>query len=279
MKKIGIIVVSIFIVLFVMSLAKDMVIKVVVEKGVEVVTGLKLSIRSFHLGVFSGTVHIKGLVLHNPAGFKDPVMIDMPEIYVSCDMPAIMSGKAYFNTIRLNLKEFMVVKNKNGVLNLDSLNVVKSQKEGVKPQGKAAKAMPMHIGELDLKIGKAVYKDYSGRGAEPSIKEFNVNINEQYRDINDPYALVSLIVVRALANTTIANLANFDLGGLKGTIGDTLGSVTKITSQAVGKAQQTLATTTGQAQQVAAGAGETMKKTAETLEGMLASPFGGSENK
>jgi hypothetical protein len=76
---------------------------------------------------------------------------------------------------------------------------------------------------IELKIGKVVYKDYS-RGTEPFVQEFNVNLNERYSNITDPYKLVSLIVVKALWNTTIASLANFNLDGLKGTISDTLSS-------------------------------------------------------
>jgi len=257
-------IIGVLVVLVALSVCKDLVVKVAVEKGVEIVTGLKLSTRSFNVGILNGVVSIKGLRLFNPKGFEDPVMIDMPEIYVHYDLPAILTGKLHFQQVRINLKDFIVVKNEKGELNLDSLNVVKAQKEGKKTEAKAG--MPgIQIDKLQLKIGKAMYKDYSG-GGKPSVREFNVNLDETYTNIRNPYVLVSLIVVRTLSNTTIASLSNFDINGLSGTISDTLSSVGKAATDAVGAAGQTVQKT----------AEETVKKTADTLEGILKSPFGSS---
>ncbi|MFH2146228.1 MAG: hypothetical protein ABII75_09440 [Candidatus Omnitrophota bacterium] len=55
------------------------------------------------------------------------------------------------------------------------------------------------------------YKDYSGKGA-PAIKEFNANINAQYENITDPQKLATIIMARALMNTTISGLANMTGG-------------------------------------------------------------------
>ena len=124
----------------------------------------------------------------------------------------------------------------------------------------SAKAPEIQIDSLTLKVGKVVYKDYS-KGGEPSVQEFNINLDERYQNIDDPNKLVSLIIVKALANTTIAKLTNFDLKGLEGTIGDTLASAQKV----VGVAQETLMKTTGEAGKVVEGTTETLKKTAESL--------------
>ena len=83
MKKLGIILVGILVALVIVSFAKDMIIKVSVEKGVEVVTGLRLGIRSLSVGIIRTLVDIKDMRLYNPKGFKDPLMMDMKEIYVN----------------------------------------------------------------------------------------------------------------------------------------------------------------------------------------------------
>jgi len=115
-----------------------------------------------------------------------------------------------------------------------------------------------------LRIGKAFYKDYS-RGGAPSVKEFDVNLNERYTNITNPYSVVTIIVVKALANTTIAGLTNFDINGLKGTVGDTLSRATEITGKAAEQAQQILQDTTQNAPATVKGAGETVNKTAGAL--------------
>jgi hypothetical protein len=132
--------------------------------------------------------------------------------------------------VRLHLKEFVVAKNKDGVLNLDSLTSFGAAKEAKdkteeKPEEKKEKGKQpdIQIDLLKLKIEKVYYKDYS-KGDKPSVKEFNVNIDATYENITDPNALVNIIVMKALANTTISSLTNFDLGpladGLKGSVKD-----------------------------------------------------------
>jgi hypothetical protein len=239
MKKLLIVIVALAVVLVGLSFGKDMIAKTAVERGAQMVTGLQLRMAKINVGIFNTLVNIDNLVLYNPRDFKDRIMIDMPNIYVDYNLGAILKGKIHLYDMRLDLKEFVVVKNKDGKLNLDSLKVVQAQKEGKKPQDKdKAKAPEIQIDSLQLKIGKVVYKDYSTGSASPVVREFNVNINEKFTNINDPYTLVSIIVVKALTNTAIANLTNFDLGGLSNTVTGTLSKATKLATDTAGRATQ-----------------------------------------
>jgi uncharacterized protein involved in outer membrane biogenesis len=228
-KKIGIVVLVIVILFVVLGLAKNMIIKTAVSGGVHAATGLKLQIKGLRVGVFNSLIDIKDLKLFNPPDFTDKVMADVPQIYIDYDLGAFFKNKVHLEEMKLDLKELVVVKNEKGELNLDSLKVVKKTKEEKASKEKEAKkekkAPQIQIDDLSLKIGKVIYKDYS-KGGSPQVKEFNVNIDEQYKDITDPNALVSLIVVQALAKTTIAKLANFDIGSLQ--------------SQAMGKVTEAL---------------------------------------
>lgn len=263
MKKPITILVGILAILLVLSFAKDMLVKVSVEKGVLVVTGLPLKIRGLSIGIMNTLVGIKDLRLFNPEGYKDEIMLDMPEIYVDYDLPAVFKGKIHLQEMRIDMRQFTVVKNEKGELNLDSLKVVQAQKEGKKPQEKTAKeggkAPDIQIDSLELKIGKVLFKDYSRSGA-PSVKEFNVNLDEKYENITDPYTLVSLIVVKTLMNTTIASLTNFDLGGLQGTVSDTLASAQKIVGDAAVQAEAAVQEGARQAQEAAAQAQKEAEK-------------------
>lgn len=236
MKGIVKIVIIILVVLVALYIGKNVIAKTAVSAGVRAVTGLKMSIRSMDIGVIKTLVGIKDLRLYNPAGFKDKLMVDMPEIYADYDLGAFFKGKVHLEEVRLNLREFVVVKNEKGELNLDSLKIVQAKK-GKAPAGaeEAKKAPEIQIDELELKIGKVIYKDYS-KGGAPSVQEFNVNINERYSNITNPYTLANLIVFKALVNTSISNLANFDLGPIKEGLGNTLGTASKIAQDAAVKA-------------------------------------------
>lgn len=257
MKKfiIGALVIIVIVVL-ILVIAKDMIIKTSIERGVEAATGLKLVINSLKVDILKQIADIKGLNLQNPAGFKDRTMVDMPAIYVDYDMQALLKNKVHVQDMKLDLREFYVIKNEKGVLNLDSLKVVQAQKTGEKPAEAKGKAPQIQIDNLQLKIGKVIYKDYS-KGGVPDVQEFDINLNEKYTNITDPNSLVSLIVVRALFNTTISKLIDVNLEGLKGTISDTLSS-----------AQDLLSTETLK------GTAETLKKATEGLTEGIKLPFG-----
>jgi uncharacterized protein involved in outer membrane biogenesis len=174
----------IIVVIFALSFVKDFVIKTSVEKGVEIVTGLKLNIGSLNVGVIRPVASIRNMRLFNPAGFPDKIMMNISEIYVRYDLGAIIGGKVHLPEVRLGLKEFTVVKNSKGELNLDALKNVQAQKEaksGAQKSGKpaeqktAGKAPEIQIDKLLLSVGKVVYKDYS-KSATPSVKELTLTL-------------------------------------------------------------------------------------------------------
>ncbi|MBN1526648.1 MAG: hypothetical protein JW919_03585 [Candidatus Omnitrophica bacterium] len=263
MKKIGIALIVIAALVIGLAVTKDMVAKSIVEGGVKALTGLKLQMGRLAIGIINQSVGIKELRIFNPAGFAEKLMLDMPEIYVKYDLVAFLGGKIHLPHMRIHMKEFIVEKNREGKLNLDSLKVVKEEKgrkaataKEKKPAGKMPK---FKIDVLELKIGKVIYKDYSAGGA-PSVREFNVSIDERFENIDDPSALASVIIVKALTNTSVAKLADFDMGPLSDTAGATLKTATKVATQTVGTATKTVTK-----------AAETAKQTTDALKGL----FGG----
>lgn len=285
MKKLITVAVVVIALIVAVAVVKDVAIKTAVEKGAEMVTGLRLTMSGFNVGIFRSIVSIRGLKLHNPKGFIDPIMVDMPEMYVDYDLPAIFGGMMHLREVRINLAEFVVVKNRDGRLNLDSLKAIAAQKQRKPAQEEAGRVMKMRIDLLKLKIGKAVYKDYSAGGA-PSIREFNINIDDTYTNIDNPNTLVSLIVVKALTGTAIANLANFDIGSLSSSVSGSLASAKQAVAAAQAAVTSTLAQTgtategakaaVATVSSAAQGVTDTAKKTAESLGGMFGG-FAGSK--
>jgi hypothetical protein len=224
-------------------------------------------------------------------------MFDVPEIYVDYDLGAFMKGRTHLEEVRLNLKEFIVVKNVAGELNLDSLKVVKAEEEEVidKDKKEKSKTRELQIDVLELRIDKVVYKDYS-KGTPPKVREYNVNIDDRFENITDPKTFGRLIIVKALANTTIASLTNFDLGklqrGISGTVKktaekalETRGRAIEIGKDAGGKAKETAEEKVKKAIEAEKKAGEKVKKdakeavekAADAIKKLL--PFGKKEDK
>ncbi|MBU1727535.1 MAG: hypothetical protein KJ880_07885 [Candidatus Omnitrophica bacterium] len=259
MKKLLTVLLIVLGVIFVLLLTKDFIIKASVEKGVELVTGLRIRIGSLSVGIFKPVAHIKNFRLLNPSDFPDKTMIDIPEIYVNYDLPAIIKGKIHLPEVRFALKEMTVVKNSKGELNLDSLKSIQAQKKSEPAGAKGPAKLPdIKIDLFKLNIGKVVFKDYS-KGSEPSVKEFNINLDETYTNIDNPYTLANLIVVKALMKTSIAALTNFDLKGLQGAVGGALSGAKEVVSTAADKAQKAA------------------KQATDTLKDVLKNPFGSKE--
>jgi uncharacterized protein involved in outer membrane biogenesis len=241
----------------VLILGKNFFIKVAVETGTRAVTGLKLDIGSLKVGMFDTKIDIKDIKLYNPKGFKDPVMVHFPEIYVDYSVLPLLKGKVHVSEIRFHMKEFLVVKNENGEVNLDTLKAIaenkSSSEEKPKESKKKSKQPDIQIDKMNLKVEKVVLKDYTGKKSEPDIKDFNINLDEEYLDIDNPNKLISIIVVKTLAKTSIAALVNIDLGGLQDLASGALGSTKNLATKALGKTTDT--------------AGKALGATADTLKG------------
>ena len=267
------IVLFIVIAVAVLAVGKNIIVKHAVMAGVKAVTGLKLTIDDMNIGVKDPLVGITGLKLYNPEGFVDPVMVDIPEIYIAYDLGALFTKKVHIREMRLHLKEFTVVKNKDGVLNLDSLKVAQAPaqpaEEKTPEEKKPAGEKPqIAIDLLKLKIENVYYKDYSA-SEEPEVRQFAVNIDATYENVTDLEALTKIIVVKAIANTAIASLANFDLGPLADGLTGSVKDAGKLFGDVAGK---TLSTGTDVGKEAVSAAGDAVKQTTESLKKLI--PFG-----
>ncbi|MEW6075636.1 MAG: hypothetical protein AB1530_04945 [Candidatus Omnitrophota bacterium] len=232
MKRLTKIVVAILVIAVVLFIARNVIVKAAFQGAVKLITGLQLDIESIRIGAFKSVIDVQGLRLLNPPGFVDKVMLDIPKIYLHYDISSFLRGKIHISALVLAFNEFVVVKNAEGQVNVNTLTALETQG---KPQKEKKGKMPeLNIDLMQLKIGKVVYKDYFNR-AVPAVTEFRININEEYRNIDNPVALVSLITFKALSHTTVASLANLDLGPLKLAATESLKGATKLVSDTASK--------------------------------------------
>ncbi len=241
----------------VLVLGRNLVAKAAVSGGIKMIAGLDARIGSMQGGLLKSAVGIKELQVLDPAGFQEPVMVDIPELYVDYDLGSFLRGKVHLETLRLHLKQFNVVKNGQGQLNLHAIKALETGKAQQPPAQKPGGPAPaLQIDVLELNIGKVVFKDYTK--SPVLVKEFNVNIDERYEHIANPYAFAGLVVSRALIKTTVGQLANFDVMGLQSTVtqalkegaGKLTGTLTQGAEQAAGAATNVVGGATGTAKEV-----------------------------
>ncbi len=283
MKKIIKIIVIIVAIIAVLLLAKNIIAKITIENGVRFTTGLPLKVGYFNISFRDSLIDIEKMELFNPSGYPDKTMLNMPKIYVDFEVGPLLKGKVHLTDIKIHMKEFVVVKNKDGKINLDKLKPVgaiqkkKTPKKEAdkKAEKKESKPIKLQIDNLSFRIDKVIYKDYS-KGEEPYIKEFNINLNEKYENIDNLNLVISLLVSKALMKTSIASLSGFDVKGLQSSVSDGL----KVSQEAAIKAaKQAQEEATRQTQEAADQIADKTAEMADVTQEKAKSLWGGLKEK
>ena len=208
MKKINKILIGIVVSVVILAFVKDQIIKAVVMSQGSEILGAQVHLDSLGLNLFKQSIRIKGLKVYNPPGFPHAVMVDIPEISVDADVASFLKGNLHLPLIIVDLKEMVVIKNKDGKLNVDSLKVVQKTAltKGAKQEEKPAKQLPMKIDQATLNLGKVVVKDYT-KGEPPSIQAYDIGVNKTFKNITSAEQLVTLVLVQAMGPTALRNAA------------------------------------------------------------------------
>jgi len=206
MKKIGIILIILIFLVVGLSLAKDAIIKASVENIVSLTTGLGLDIKELKVSLPKTFISVKNMLIINPDQFEDKIMLDMPEVYMDYDLPSLIRKKIHLYDLRIDVKEFTIIKQKDGKTNLDYVKSLKPKDKKKKKDD--SKAPALQIDNLHLKIGKIIHKDYS-RGREPLVSEYDLNLDIRYKNLKSVDEIIKIITLKALVNTAIGKLTDF----------------------------------------------------------------------
>ena len=198
------IVVIIFIVFAVLGIVKDIAIKATVEAVASKLLGTDVRVGGFSFGILRQSVRVRAFKIENPKGFPQGNMLDVAQVGVDYDLPALLAGKLHFPLVILDLNEMVVVKNPDGGLNVDALKVAEKKEAApaAKPE-KPSEPLSLKIDVLRLNVNRVVFKDYT-RGKEPLVQVFDVNLKDKtYKDIQSARQLAALIMVEAMKPTAI----------------------------------------------------------------------------
>ncbi len=214
MKKIGFILFLIFVVFFTLVVGKNVFVKSMLDRGLSKAAHVPVSIGSANVELGNAKIELRDLKIQNPRSFPEKMMLHAPEIAIDFDLKAFWSGKTHFEEVRIDLDELIVIRNREGQLNVDALRPRDSSKAN--PERSTGSKLPKFlIDKLVLTVGKVIYKDYS-LGGDPVVQEFNIGIqNREYRNIDNPQSLVSLIMFETLTRTTLSSLVNLDLSAFQ----------------------------------------------------------------
>jgi uncharacterized protein involved in outer membrane biogenesis len=197
-------------------------------------TGFAVKVDGLSVNPFTGVAEIKGLVLNNPAGWPAEGFVDLREFRVAVNLFSLWSDRFVAREVVVDLPQITLVKNQQGVLNATAFrNGFTGRGEAGQPnQGGTGTKQGFLIRHLVLKFGKLVYADYSGR--KPVIKEYNLNLNQDMRDVDSVAKIISPLTGSALG------LVSGTIGGLFKGSPDLLKDTTGVIQEAGKKAGEKL---------------------------------------
>ncbi|MFC1675224.1 hypothetical protein ACFL1K_05020 [Candidatus Omnitrophota bacterium] len=196
MKRFLIVLGIVLISLLCITIFKNLIIKSVVTKASSDITGAPVHMDGFSLNIFSSTIHISGFKMYNPSGFPQGLLVSCPKIKVIYDRATLFKQKRHLLLVEIELKEMGLTRNKDGILNVDSLKIAK--------ESKSSPPTPMQIDLLTLSIGKIVYKDYTA-GTEPSVHVYDVNRQKSYKGVPTAQQLALLVLAEPMKAAAIKN--------------------------------------------------------------------------
>src|ERR1700722_6975362 len=115
------ILIGIVLILTVLITVRNIIIRFGIEHYMRTVTGLKLSIGMLDIGILQPAVSIKDLKLYNPAGYEDPVMADVGEIYFHYSPGDMLKGQIYLQELHFTLNSLSILRHSGNQLNFDAL--------------------------------------------------------------------------------------------------------------------------------------------------------------
>ena len=231
---------------------RGFVVRKAIETAVTRVTGFPLEIEDCSVGLTNARVEVTNLRLGNPPGFEDPRCLHAARIVAEAEIGSFWGDEFHAREIELVVPEIVVVKNSKGETNLDRLSALAEGDPKKPPEGgdgqpeEPAKERKWRCDRLHLAIGKVVFVDYTKmRNGKPKEEVWELNVDEQFRDLTNPNQIIRIIVLKVLAGTPIKLVnATVDtlregLSGVAGVAGDLIkgaGGVIKGAAEGIGGA-------------------------------------------
>ncbi|MEW5895567.1 MAG: AsmA family protein [Candidatus Omnitrophota bacterium] len=272
MKIIKWILIVVLVLIVILLIGRNVIVKQVAKFVVSAKTDLSMDIQKLDIGLFSSHLDVQGLKIYNPQGFQDPVMLDLPRLYIDYNLSEIIGGKLHLPVVIFHLNEFVLIKQADGTSNIDSLKEFGGKEKPAEPEPVAKpeegkEPMDFQIDQLDLKIGKVVLKEYSGK-AKPSVNVYDINLEQRYENVISTRRFVTALLLEHMNQFVLQAIQNVGLDEVRGLLGDSVDAIGKFGKEAVNAVTGVGKGAIGEAEKI-------LKGTKEGLENIIKLPFGG----
>lgn len=201
----------------------------------EQAVGVKVSVNRFSFRPYPLRLGLYGIKIHNPPGFKEKTLADVPELYFEADPLALFKGKIHVREVRLAVEDIAIERNAQGKINLNEMLRLLNEKQKAaqkqtpgqapaprdpgpesprpSPPKPKARRVPILVDKVIVSIGDARYVE-SGK-PEVQEKRIHVNVrNAELKNVTDPASVTEQIAILILKKVGLLAV-NAQLGDLQ----------------------------------------------------------------
>jgi hypothetical protein len=202
----------------------------IVASTIQSRTGFAVKVDGLSVNPFTANVAVTGLVLKNPAGWPAEGFVDLREFRADAHLFSLFGNRFVVDEIVVDMAQLTLVKNQQGVLNAVAFKEGFTGRPAASEPKQSSASQGFLIKHLVLKFDKLVYADHTGR--RPVIKEYNLGLNRDMRDVDSVQKIISPFSGAALGlvTETMGGLFKNNAALLKDA-GNTLQDATKKTGE------------------------------------------------
>jgi hypothetical protein len=191
-------------------------------------TQFGVKVQSFAVNPFTGTVHLRGLVIENPPAFSPPDFVQVREFRATAGLFTLFSDRPVIDEAVVDIAQVTLVKNRAGLRNAalfqNRLAGTSAPARVAAPAtaGPAPKTRDFLIRHLELRFDKLRLVDASGD--EPNTQEYNLGLRQTYENVTTPLQIAVPILSQLAAR-----------GGVMGDLAGQLGADALATAKQTGE--------------------------------------------
>lgn len=155
-------------------------------------TGFAVKVDSLSVNPFTAKVHVRGLIIENPAGWPESAFLDLRELRADADLWPLLQGKLVADDVTVDIARVTLVRDQQGAMNALVLKDKLSGPAEAKPAGPPEQKSPppeFLIRRLNLRFGHLAYIDHSGR--KPVRRDYELGLARELRDVDSVADLAS----------------------------------------------------------------------------------------
>ncbi|MFA6357270.1 MAG: hypothetical protein WCY09_01180 [Candidatus Omnitrophota bacterium] len=195
---------------------KNLKIKEIVEREIEKSLGINVTIEKIEISALFTHIAVKGITIHNPGGFLEDELAYINSIHILFDpLEVLLKSKPNLYVFALDLQRLNIVKNNDGLVNIEEILPVKDKNAPGRDQ------TPFYFDVLVFSLGEVNYIDYSQ--VAKKVNNYPIGIKmATFIGIKDEQEVIKLVVSKAIENTDIGKLINLKIIPVVSQVGDTV---------------------------------------------------------